>query len=143
MNFLGTTCEEYKTEGWCTPTGEKGSRWETSGLENTNWEDFSNDGFTGRSCPQCGCIGDHKFSLIGFSKFIQAEWGFDPENFDIFDQNYRSVGHKNGRDFYETFSYSQNDEQNAVQISWESSFEAQTTRNDIDWKIASGWVIKK
>lgn len=53
-----TNCTDYFKLGWCTEDGKKGLAWEAWGIAHESFHDYpGTDGFTGLSCPDCGCEG--------------------------------------------------------------------------------------
>jgi len=87
-------------------------------VEGKTWYDFEHLGYTALNCPQCGCVGDYKVEITGFSKYVQSSWNIPGPEY--FDQNYRTVGRIHDRPILETFSYMGGNTENSAQIYWGS-----------------------
>jgi len=49
---LGSSCAQYLSWGWCTAEGGYGQNWKPLWK---NFENYLNDDFDARNCPECGC----------------------------------------------------------------------------------------
>ena len=57
-NEWKTTCEDFKTNNYCTTSGEYGSGWHSSWTRPEPPFDYlkNTKGETPLNCPQCGCV---------------------------------------------------------------------------------------
>jgi len=92
----GDTCEQYVSNKWCTPDGQKGVNFQAS-----SFEDFRNDGHTALTAC-CGCGGgarratgafDISFAAIALTSTVQCHdqptgwvdrWGLGCADYDAF-----------------------------------------------------------
>jgi len=75
-----TNCENYFKLGWCTKDGKKGLAWEAYGIANESFHDYpGTDGFTGLSCPDCGCEGPENPEEPLSDEPLSDDSFFDPD----------------------------------------------------------------